>query len=52
MERLAIAGVNSVYPPSLPLADRMPPAVEPPLWGPQNAVGFGSYHSGGANLAG
>jgi prepilin-type processing-associated H-X9-DG protein len=51
VQRLSIAGVNSPYPPSLPYADRMPPAVEPPLWGPQNAVGFGSYHPGGANFA-
>jgi hypothetical protein len=29
----------------------MVPAVAPPLWGPQKAVGFGSNHPGGANFA-
>jgi prepilin-type N-terminal cleavage/methylation domain-containing protein/prepilin-type processing-associated H-X9-DG protein len=51
VQRLASVGVNSPYVAPLPFADKMIAAANPPLQGPQNALGFGSWHPGGANFA-
>ena len=51
VQRLSIAGINRPYTAPLPFAERMNPPAQPPLQGPQSYMGFGSYHTGGANFA-
>jgi prepilin-type processing-associated H-X9-DG protein len=51
VQRLSSVGINRAYTAPFPYADRMTPSGNPPLQGPQSALGFGSYHPGGANFA-
>jgi prepilin-type processing-associated H-X9-DG protein len=43
-------GINRAYT-GFPFAAFVPDFVSVPKYGPQNYLGFGSYHPGGANFA-
>ncbi len=50
VQRIAAAGINRAWP-NAPGTCFIPASLNPPQSGPQSALGFGSYHPGGANFA-
>ena len=50
VQRVPSGGINQPYT-TLPMAARLAPEANAPLFGPQSGLGFGSYHPGGANFA-
>jgi len=51
VQRVASAGINRPYSAPMPFVSTMWASGNVPSFGPQNYLGFGSWHPGGANFA-
>jgi prepilin-type processing-associated H-X9-DG protein/prepilin-type N-terminal cleavage/methylation domain-containing protein len=51
VQRLTSVGINRRYGPPFPFASNFGDSANAPQQGPQSVLGFGSWHSGGANFA-